>query len=780
MAELSKIVSCAIRVSGLVQGVGFRPVVWRLAHEEGLTGFVLNDGHGVAIEVTGLQEAIQRFCARICSEAPPLARIEHIETTPLDRTRPAPDTFIIGTSVEGHISTGIVPDWATCPACLAECFDPGDRRHGYAFTNCTHCGPRLSIVEALPYDRRKTTMAPFAMCPRCQHEFDDPRDRRFHAQPNACPVCGPQLWLEDHDGHRHADLPLRMAASLLHNDKVVAIKGIGGFHLACDATNANAVATLRKRKARDFKPLAVMVRNLTMARSLGDLSSQEEDMLGLGAAPIVLISLRPDAGLAPEVAPGQARVGMMLPYTPLHHLLLAELDRPLVMTSGNRSSEPQCISNEEAKARLAPIADAWLMHDREIANRLDDSVVRIDRHGPTFLRRARGFAPAPISLAGGFAAAPEVLAFGGELKSTFCFARAGAATLSQHLGDLEEPSTCGDFRKSLDLFRRLYALKPRLIAIDKHPDYASSTWGASLARQADVPTVGVQHHHAHMAAVMAENGIEPDSDKVLGVILDGTGLGDDGTIWGGEFLFGGYRSFERVGHLEAIALAGGAAAVREPWRNTYAHLRAAGLVDAQAIAGGREDLASAGLAWLGDKPVAMIDRMLAQGINAPLASSAGRLFDAVAGALNICRDRQDYEGQAAMLLEALATPCMATAEPYPTRIDDGASAILSFAPMWPVLLHDLSKDMAAGQIAARFHRTLIAALARGIEQLAHANGATVVALSGGVFQNRLLLDGVGAACEQLGLRVLRHRYVPANDGGLSLGQAAIAAATELV
>ncbi|MEZ5849674.1 MAG: carbamoyltransferase HypF [Hyphomicrobiaceae bacterium] len=766
----SGVESWLVRVAGLVQGVGFRPTVWRLAHDEGLRGFVRNDGRGVAIEVTGLPAAIERFCQRIRAEAPPLARIDRIQTTRISPPKTLPDAFVIRASVEGDIATGIVPDAATCPACIAECRDRADRRYGYAFTNCTHCGPRLSIVEAIPYDRQLTTMSRFAMCPDCRREYDDPADRRFHAQPNACPRCGPQLWLEDPSGRRWEHDPVAVAARLLRDGRIVAVKGLGGFHLACDAARCDVVGELRRRKARDHKPLAVMVRDLAMARSLADVLTEEAAMMSSAAAPIVLSRRRDGAALAADIAPGQDRVGIMLPYTPLHHLLLAEVGRPLVMTSGNLSNEPQCIDTGEARVQLAGIADAWLMHDRDIANRLDDSVVRIDGHGATVMRRARGFAPAPIALASRFHAAPEVLAFGGELKATFCFLRDGSATLSQHLGDLEEPATCEDYRRTLGLYRRLYGFEPGSIAVDKHPDYGTSAWGAALARELGVPLVRVQHHHAHLAAVMAENRIEPDVQNVLGIILDGTGLGDDGTIWGGEFLLGGYRDVERVGHLEPIALAGGAAAVREPWRNTVGHLRAAGLLDA-----GTSSERLPALACLGEKPVAMINQMLDKGINTPLASSAGRLFDAVAGMLGVCRDRQAYEGQAAMLLEALAAPLMATAKPYPLRIGDAAPAVVSFSPMWPALLHDLEKGADAGFVAARFHRTLIDALWRTAEKIARHYPISAVALSGGVAQNRILLEGLGAALERCGLRVLRHRQVPANDGGLSLGQAVVAA-----
>lgn len=760
-----------IRVSGLVQGVGFRPTVWRFAHEEGLTGYVLNDGGGVAIEATGPPSAVERFCRRLSAEAPPLARIDGIETTVVSEPGEPATAFVIRDSAAGVVATGIVPDAATCPDCLAECLDQSDRRHGYAFTNCTHCGPRLSIVQAIPYDRRTTTMAPFGMCPACRHEYDSPADRRFHAQPNACPACGPRLWLEDESGPRSEADPLQAAARLICVGGIVAVKGIGGFHLACDATSEAAVAELRRRKARDDKPLAVMARDLDMARTLARVGAAEAAALSSPAAPIVLLERRADAPLAPAVAPRHRRIGVMLPYTPLHHLLLSSAMRPLVMTSGNRSDEPQCTTNDGARVRLAGIADAWLMHDREIANRLDDSVVRIDTHGPAVLRRARGYAPAPLALAPGFASAPVTLAFGGELKATFCILSGASATLSQHLGDLEEPATCADFRNTLALYRRLFEVTPAIVAIDKHPDYASNGWGAALARETGARLVTVQHHHAHLAAVLAEHGIGPEATRALGIILDGTGLGDDGTIWGGEFLLGGYLAFDRVAHLEPIRLPGGAAAIREPWRNTLAHVRASSLA-------GRFEagLDHAALDWLRQKPVAVMDAMLKQGLNAPLASSAGRLFDAVAGALGICRDRQAYEGQAAMELEAMAMPYASDATPYPVSIGDTPSGAVSFAPMWPALLDDLAGGVPRGVVAARFHGTLIAAIARTVARLAGRHHIDVVALSGGVFQNRILLEGSRIAIGRIGLPVLTHCRVPSNDGGLSLGQAAIAAA----
>ncbi len=761
----------SIRVSGLVQGVGFRPMVWRLANEENLTGFVLNDGAGVSIEAAGPQDAIDRFCRRIRDEAPPLARIEHIEIEPSDTHSPSCSDFTIRLSIEGQVATGIVPDAATCPACLKECCDPQDRRYGYPFTNCTHCGPRLSIIKAIPYDRTTTTMAKFIMCADCRSEYESPPDRRFHAQPNACSVCGPSIWIENENAEVVSTDPLDECARMITAGKIVAVKGIGGFHLACDATNNAAVRELRRRKERDHKPLALMVQNIDMARSLAYVDSSEERMLSSSAAPIVLLHVQKLTHLADEIAQGHSRIGIMLPYTPLHHILLAKVSRPLVMTSGNRSSEPQCTENDEARAHLAGIADCWLMHDREIANRLDDSVVRVDNHGPTILRRARGFAPEPMQLAAPFRSFPATLAFGAELKSTFCLARNGTATLSQHLGDLEEPSTCNDFRKALDLYRHLYEFSPDVIAVDKHPDYASVRWGEALARELGIPVIRVQHHHAHMASVLAESGFDPNFDRALGVILDGTGLGDDGTIWGGEFLIGGYRSFQRAAHFEPIGLPGGTAAIREPWRNTYAHLKAAMIANSIEF-----DVNRSALDWLNQKQIKAIDQMLTQGLNTPQASSAGRLFDAVAGALGVCRDRQTYEGQAAMELEGLAAPHINFAAPYPFQINNDGAAVLSFSPMWSTLLNDIELGQSKGHIAARFHLTVIRAVVQTVEHICNHHHIDVAALSGGVFQNKILLDHIGNELENVGVRVLRHRRIPANDGGISLGQATIASA----
>ncbi|PLX39125.1 MAG: carbamoyltransferase HypF [Hyphomicrobiales bacterium] len=756
-----------IRVRGLVQGVGFRPHVWRLAHYENLCGHVLNDGAGVEIVAWGKEPALERFLDRLKIEAPPLARVDGIDWTRLAED-PQRDDFIIAESGEGAVSTGVVPDAATCPACLADTLDPANRRYRYPFTNCTHCGPRLSIVQAIPYDRASTSMSVFAMCEDCAREYGDPADRRFHAQPNACPVCGPQIWLEDGEGNRVEGDTIDVTARLIEEGRIVAIKGIGGFHLACDATSGEAVAELRRRKRRDAKPLAVMVRDVEQARRYCHVVPEETELFAGKAAPIVLLFAEGGA-LADGIAPRQDQIGVMLPYTPLHHLLMRALDRPIVLTSGNLSEEPQVIDNDAARERLAGIADSWLMHDRDIVNRLDDSVVRLDSGGPTVLRRARGMAPEPLRLAEGFADDAPVLAMGGELKSTFCLMKDGQAILSQHIGDLEEAGTHADYRKMLALYRDIFRFEPEVIAVDAHPDYLSTQWGEALAAETGARLARVQHHHAHLASVLAEHGIEPGDDRTLGIVLDGLGLGDDGTLWGGELLVGAYCSSERVGHFAPVQLPGGAQAMREPWRNTVAHLHALHGEAFPAVLDG-----TALGARLAGKPLGVIARMIAQGINAPLSSSAGRLFDAVAAALGICFDRQSYEGQAAMEMEALARPHLAHAGAYPLDLGEGSPLVISWAPLWDALIGDLKAGVEPGIIAARFHAGLADGLATAAGRIAGEKGLRRAALSGGVMQNRILLAMLSDKLARAGLEVLVHNQVPANDGGLALGQAVAA------
>jgi len=755
-----------IRITGLVQGVGFRPFVWRLARETGVTGHVLNDGAGVLVEVHGAPDSLSEFVARLRPEQPVLARIDHVDVRDA-AFDVAPRDFRILESRDGRVRTGVVPDAATCPDCVADIRNPGDRRHGYAFTNCTHCGPRLSILRHIPYDRASTSMAVFQMCPACRAEYDDPADRRFHAQPTACPDCGPRLWFEDREKGEVSGDPVATAADWLRQGKVLAVKGVGGFQIAVDAANEKAVAELRRRKHRPAKPLALMARDLEQLRTYAQVSEGEAALLQSAAAPIVLLE-KAGNRMAGGVAGPFDRLGFMLPNTPLHHLLMAELDGPIVLTSGNLSDNPQETENEAARRQLAGIVDGVLMHDREIANRLDDSVVRMDRLGPNVLRRARGYAPASIRLVDAFRDAPKVLAMGGELKSTFCLLNGQDAILSQHIGDLENAPTFIDYKRLLSLYLDLYQFRPEVIAIDAHPQYLSSRYGMELADKHGAKLVKVQHHHAHLASVLAERE-SPSGGTAYGLILDGLGWGADGTVWGGEFLKGGYAGFERIGHFQPVPLPGGAAAVREPWRNLVAHLSAAfGPGYRDHLAG--TDLASA----MSARNSELLDQMMARGVNAPLSSSAGRLFDAVAAALGICFDRQSFEGEAGMRLEALARPVMGEEKGYPLEVVAGAPLRVSFASLWPALLRDLRNGIVSGRISARFHLGLMDGLTAALHATGAAEGDAVV-LSGGVLQNALLRDGLSERLTTQGYEVLNQTTVPANDGGLALGQAAIAA-----
>jgi hydrogenase maturation protein HypF len=755
--------------------VGFRPTVWRLARAHGLTGEVLNDGEGVLIRAWGSADALHQFAVTLGREPPPLARIDAIERHALAGEPPA--DFLIGDSRAGLVRTGVVADAATCPACRADIADPADRRYRYPFTNCTHCGPRLSIVRAIPYDRATTSMAEFAMCQECAAEYGDPGDRRFHAQPVACARCGPRVWLEDRHG-KELPVPfgtdaITVAASAIRDGEIVAIKGIGGFHLACDASSATAVAELRRRKRRYAKPFALMARDVEMVEAFVRLGSLERVALTSPSAPIVIFDRKPQCDVLPgEIAPSQVSLGFMLPYTPLHHLLMQGLMWPIVLTSGNLSDEPQCITNEDARSRLSTIADLWLMHDREVVNGLDDSVVRVAAGAPRLLRRARGFAPAPITLAREFAGAPPVLAMGAELKSTFCLLREGQAIISQHIGDLEDAGTHADYRRALSLYRDLYRFSPAIVAVDAHPDYLSTQWGEAIAREGGVAVERVQHHHAHVASCLAEHGVELDAPAVLGIVLDGLGLGEDGALWGGEFLLADYRCSRRLASFAPVPLIGGARAVREPWRNAFAHL--AQFVGWERLCARYADLPITRL--LQGKPVVTLQAMIARGVNAPLASSAGRLFDAVAAVIGVSPETTSYEGQAAIELEALAATVPAErSEAYCAAMVEGCPAVLSWEPLWEALLEDLRCGVDHGRIAMRFHMGLTSTLAATAEGLCARHGLSTVVLAGGVFQNRLLLEGVTKRLEGSGVRVLSPRSVPANDGGISLGQSVIAA-----
>ncbi len=770
-APLLDLAACSIRVRGQVQGVGYRPFVWQLAHDLGLTGEVANDAQGVVITVQGPQVALEQFVIALRADAPPLAHVQEVEPVWADALQNWSD-FTIALSRGGETATGIVADAATCEACLAEIRAGSDRRHAHAFANCTHCGPRFSIIRKVPYDRAHTSMAAFEMCESCAAEFGDPADRRFHAQPVACPRCGPRLWLES-EGGGDDQAPVTAAAQLLRQGKILAIKGIGGFHLACLADDTEAVDTLRRRKARDAKPFALMVSSIAQAERHCEVDEQAAALLSSHAAPIVLLARKTCApALPPGLAPDQDRLGVMLPYTPLHHLLLAELEEPLVMTSGNLSDEPQITDNGEAREKLTGIVDGWLMHDRDIVNRIDDSVIALDDGAPMVLRRARGMAPDPIILPETLACDQPVLAMGGELKATFCLMRGNEAILSQHIGDLEDAAALADYRKMLMLFQQLYDFVPSIIAVDAHADYLSTKLGRIMAEEAGAKLVTIAHHHAHMDACLAENSVEADCEAA-GIIADGLGLGSDGELWGGEVLSGGYAAASRVASLPAIALPGGGSAIRQPWRNCVAHLAAA------FGPGWRHEVPELWEHLPEDGAVKVIEQMIEAGLNSPLCSSAGRLFDAVAAMLGIHAEKLAFEGQAAMALEALARPYVEDAKPYSldTIVRDNTGVWRpDLAPMWREIARDVVAGKTKGAIAARFHLSLSSLFIELLDRSGIAARGVPVALSGGVLQNQILRRSLRTALADRGVRALTHQRVPANDGGLSLGQAAVAAA----
>ncbi|MEM7723132.1 MAG: carbamoyltransferase HypF [Pseudomonadota bacterium] len=741
-----------IRVRGQVQGVGFRPFIWQLARKHGVTGEVLNDPEGVLIHASGASDA---FLSAIRSEAPPLSRVDAVEVTD-HLFEAAPTGFLIAASDGVGAQTRVTPDAATCADCLAEINDPSDRRAGYAFANCTHCGPRFSILDRLPYDRAQTSMAAFEMCADCAAEYADPGDRRFHAQPVACPACGPQVWAETAGADDRLDDPITRARDWLADGKIVAIKGIGGFHLACDATNAAVIDTLRDRKNRPTKPLALMA-DLEVLTQYATPTEAERARLLDPAAPIVLLD-RIASDLPDTLAPGQSTLGWMMPYTPLHHLLLAGFDRPLVMTSGNLSGEPQVIGNDEARAKLSRFADGFLMHDRDIRRRLDDSVERETPHGPMILRRGRGRVPGILPLPPGFEDAPDVLAVGAQMKGAICLTKTGQALVSHHLGDLDGRLNYDEFRKAVADYTDLFDHAPARIACDLHPGYRASGFAKSRAEAAGLPLIEVQHHHAHLAACLGENLWPRDGGKVAGIILDGLGLGSDGTIWGGEVLLGDYHRFERITHLRPVPLIGGDAANREPWRNLLAQL------DGADMDGVADEL-------LAERPRDLLRQAVTQGVNAPLSSSAGRLFDAFAAALGF-DTAQSFEGEAAMRLEAMAHKApLSRDHPYSfSRTVDG----LDPGPLWQAWLGDCETGTRPEAMAMRFHAGLAQAFAATARALVEDGKAQAVALSGGCFQNTLLLD---LTIKALGdVPVLLHGKLPANDGGLALGQALIAAA----
>ncbi|MDP9240341.1 MAG: carbamoyltransferase HypF [Actinomycetota bacterium] len=744
-----------IRVEGVVQGVGYRPFVYTLATRLQLGGWVGNDTRGVFVEAEGSPAALNALVAALSADAPPLARVERVSASPLPAVGETAFTIVASRSPGDRVVL-ISPDAATCADCLREMADPADRRFKYPFVNCTHCGPRFTIVRQTPYDRPFTTMAGFIMCPECAHEYADTGDRRFHAQPVCCPACGPRLRLLGADGHEEDGDPIKAAVARLREGAVVAVKGLGGYHLSVSAGAEAAVATLRSRKHREERPFALMVADLAAAGALAEVSTAEADLLTDIARPIVLLRRRPDAAVADAVAPGSPFLGVMLPYTPLHHLLLEAHEAPLVMTSGNLSDEPIVYRDDDAAGRLGGIADAFLLHDRPIHTRVDDSVARVVSGRPVMLRRSRGFVPRPISVPWAFPR--HVLGCGPELKNTFCVGRDNNAFVSHHIGDLENFETFSALTAGITHFCGLFDIRPEIVAYDLHPEYLSTKYALELA---GVELVGVQHHHAHIVSCLADNGAD---GPVIGVAFDGLGWGGDGTLWGGEFLIADRSGFERAAHLAQVPLPGGAMAVRQPWRMAAAHVDAAfggAPPDGLAVA------ARQGRRW------ADVLQAARAGINSPMTSSVGRLFDAVAALLGL-RDTVSYEGQAAIELERLVDP--AETGSYPVAVSAGPVPQIQGADLIRAVVADLAADVPVPVIAARFHTALIRVVGDVCTGIRERSGIGTVALSGGVFQNVVLLEGCVAALTSAGFAVLTHSRVPTNDGGISLGQAVIAGA----
>ncbi|MFN8380194.1 MAG: carbamoyltransferase HypF [Anaerolineae bacterium] len=771
-----------LHVRGVVQGVGFRPFVYGLALRDGLTGFVGNSSAGVFIEVEGPADALAAFADALRSEAPPLSVIESV--TIGDLPPQGDDAFVIVHSeAQRGALTLVSPDIAICDDCLREMLDTADRRYRYPFINCTHCGPRYTIIRGLPYDRPLTTMAGFPLCPDCQREYENPLDRRFHAQPIACPTCGPQVWLEvagerlSHRDDAVLDTQARLAAG-----QILAIKGIGGFHLACDATNDEAVERLRVRKGRAEKPFALMVRDLDEARAIAWVSDAEADLLLSRARPIVLLSGKPGA-VSAAVAPGLSQLGIMLAYAPLHYLLLG--GRPLVMTSGNESGVPIEYTNEQACERLAPLADAFLMHDRPIEQPCDDSVVRVFQGATLPVRRSRGYAPFPVHLP---VNVPPLLAVGGEIKNTFCLAQGEHAFLSPHIGDVETLETVETLGRAEHHFERLYGITPERVVCDLHPGYASTRWAEREAARRGIPLLKVQHHHAHVAGLMAEHGLD-GSSPVLGVSFDGTGYGTDGAIWGGEVLLADYRGFRRLAHLRVTPLPGGDGAIRHPARAALAHLWAAGVP-------WTDDLPPVAATTEAERRV--LRRQLESGLNAPLTSSMGRLFDAIAALVGL-RQNVTYEAQAAMELEGLVQHSLQSSTPQGAVNGVGAHQLLPFAlrekglkdegytltllatdpvqidagPVIAAVSADVRAGVPAAVIAAKFHAAVAEVTTRLLVRLRDETGVSIAALTGGVFQNTVLLASVADGLRDAGFEVLVHVKTPPNDGGLALGQAIV-------
>jgi hydrogenase maturation protein HypF len=751
-----------LRVTGVVQGVGFRPFVHRLAHDLGLSGHVGNDTLGVFVEVEGDGEMVSRFEARLVTEAPPMAHIFNVTGEAVSPLRQQ-GFFIVESQSGAGVGTFVSPDVAVCADCVAELFDSEDRRYRYPFINCTNCGPRFTITLRLPYDRPNTTMAGFPLCAACAAEYHDPADRRFHAQPVACPSCGPRISFEGPAGVvEGTDAALTAAQTSLACGDVVAIKGLGGYHLACDATSHGAVATLRTRKERLDKPLAVMVRDLDIARTLAHIDDDEAALLCSPARPIVLLQRRAGSPLDELVAPANPQIGILLPYTPLHHLLFrpvpgSKVQAPdvLVMTSGNLTDEPICYDDADARARLGRIADTWLIHDRPIHVPCDDSVVRMADGEEQPIRRSRGYAPLPVRLP--FEVDP-ILAMGGELKNTFCLLSGHDAWMSQHIGDMGSLETLAAFERSTEQFDQMYRVHPTRVAADAHPGYQTRRWADERSGR---PVELVQHHHAHIAAVMAEHGMQA-GERVIGFAFDGTGYGDDGAIWGGEVLTADYDSFERVAHLRYVPLPGGDTTIRKPYRAALAHLWAAGIDWAPALAP---------VEAAGEVECNALLRQLERNVQCVATSSMGRLFDAVSSLLGL-RQRASYEAQAAIELEWIAASHLDGAPNYRFGLDGDQ---IDVAPVLAALIDDVAHGEDIGPMAAGFHLAVARMMGDVADLIRARTGLGTVALSGGVFQNSLLVRLARGELASRNLMVLTHRFVPPNDGGLALGQAVVAA-----
>jgi hydrogenase maturation protein HypF len=780
-------IGARLKITGVVQGVGFRPFIFTLAKRYDLSGWVRNTSEGVDIEIDGAYGHIQGFIQALNDEAPPLSKIDTLEVEQGPANGYHGFEIKESFAIQGAFQP-ISPDTSICPDCLRELFDPHDRRYRYPFINCTNCGPRFTIIEDIPYDRPNTTMAGFPMCAPCLEEYNQPTDRRFHAQPVACPDCGPQVWLElpssAENGWQEVvqgDAAILETQALLAAGRIVAIKGLGGFHLACDATNASAVSELRRRKLRVDKPFALMMPDLETVQQHCRLSPSEMELLASRERPIVLLEMRPDSDISRLVAPNQRHLGVMLPYTPLHYLLFAQPSQGgftsspvasvLVMTSGNLSEEPICTDNQQARQRLSSLADAFLMHDRPIRTRCDDSVMRIfpqpsqpsPKSALVPIRRSRGYAPFPVRLPW---ETPPVLAVGAELKNTFCLTRDRYAFLSHHIGDLENYETLQSFEDGIQHFERLFHVQPSLLAYDNHPDYLATRYALARAEAEGLPAVGVQHHHAHIAACMAENAVDP-SQTVIGVAFDGTGFGEDGAIWGGEFLLSTYQGYQRAAHLVYMPLPGGDAAVRKPARIALAYLWRAGLE-------WESELSSLEALCVEERMA--LKNQLIHAINTPLTSSMGRLFDAVSALIGV-RQKVNYEAQAAVELEALVDPDEARAYPFafkPVQSANRAALIIDPAPLLESILVDLHDGVGQPIISARFHNAIAQMVLDVCRTIRTQSGVRQVALSGGVWQNMTLLDKTFHLLLDAGFEILTHRKVPANDGGLSLGQAVVA------